>query len=124
MRGQAWVCMDMVTSLDVSGTSDGINSFPNEGFLPPSLTSLYLYDFSSLKTLECKGLLHLTSLQELYIQNCIKLDNIAGEKLPLSLIKLSIKGCPLLQKQCHKKECEIWPKICNVRGIKIDKRWI
>ena len=122
--GKAWVCMDMVTSLTVWGPCDSINSFPKEGLLPPSLTSLYLRDFSSLETLNCKGLLHLTSLQELNIRNCEKLENIGGERLPVSLIKLSIKGCPLLEKRCHKKERDIWPKICHVRGIKIDRRWI
>jgi len=122
LSGLEW--MDMVTSLNVYGPYDAINSFPKEGLLPPSLTSLYLDDLSSLKTLECKGLLHLTSLQQLQIQNCKKLDNIAGERLPVSLITLSIQGCPLLQKRCHRKDSQIWPKICHVRGIKIDGRWI
>ncbi|QCE03254.1 disease resistance protein RPM1 [Vigna unguiculata] len=122
LSGLEW--MDMVTSLNVHGPCDAINSFPKEGLLPPSLTSLSLIDLSSLKTLECKGLLHLSSLQQLQIQNCKKLENIAGERLPVSLLKLSIGGCPLLQKLCHKKDRQIWPKICHVRGIKIDGRWI
>ena len=122
LSGLEW--MDMVTSLNVHGPCDAINSFPKEGLLPPSLTSLSLFDLSSLKTLECKGLLHLSSLQQLQIQNCKKLENIAGESLPVSLLKLSIEGCPLLQKLCHKKDRQIWPKISHVRGIKIDGRWI
>jgi len=124
LSGKAWVCMDMVTSLSVFGPCDGINSFPKEGLLPPSLKSLHLYNFSSLETLDCNGLLHLTSLQQLYIENFEKLENIAGERLPVSLIKLSIENCPLLQKRCHKKDRQIWPKLCHVRGIKIDGRWI
>jgi len=124
LSSKAWVCMDMDTSLSVCGPCDGINSFPEEAFLPPSLTSLSLYNFTSLETLECKGFLHLTSLRQLDIQNCQKLKNIAGHNLPLSLKKLSIHGCPLLQARCHKKDREIWPKICHVRGIKIDDRWI
>jgi len=124
LSGKAWVCTDMVTSLIVWGPCDGINSFPKEDLLPPSLVSLHLCDLSSLETLECKGLLHLTSLQELRIQNCEKLQNIAGERLPVSLIKLIIVGSPLLQTRCHSKDREIWSKICHVRGIKIDGRWI
>ncbi|KAK7382354.1 hypothetical protein VNO80_01205 [Phaseolus coccineus] len=120
VSGQAWVSRDMLTSVEIHGPCDGINSFPKEGLLPPSLTSLYLSYLSSLETLECKGLIHLTSLQELAIVRCEKLENIRGERLPVSLVKLSINGCPLLQKRCHRKDSEIWPKMCHVRGIKID----
>ncbi|XP_047150464.1 putative disease resistance protein At3g14460 [Vigna umbellata] len=119
-----WISMVMVTSLKVCGPCDGMNSFPKEGLLLPSLTSLHLCDFSSLETLDCKGILHLTLLQELHIENCQKLENIVGERLPVSLIKLRIEGCPLLQKLCHRKHRKIWPKICHVRGINIDGRWI
>ncbi|XP_014492701.1 putative disease resistance protein At3g14460 [Vigna radiata var. radiata] len=124
LSNQAWVCMDMVTSLNVWGPCDGIKSFPKESLLPPSLVSLDLFNLCSLEMLDCKGLLHLTSLQELNIRSCQKLENIAGEKLPLSLIKLTIDECPLLKQRCHKKDRQIWPKICHVRGIKIDGRWI
>ena len=124
LSSNAWVCMDMVSSLKVSGPCDGINSFPEEALLPPSLTSLSLHNFTSLETLECKGFLHLTSLRELDIQKCEKLKNIGGESLPVSLMKLSINGCPLLQERCHKKDRKIWPKICHASGIKIDGRWI
>lgn len=121
---QAWMSIDMVTSLKICGPCDGINSFPKEGLLPRSLTSLCLSELSSLETLECKGLLHLTSLQKMRIQYCKKLKNIGGERLPVSLIKLIIEKCPLLQKLCHRKDSEIWAKISHVRGIKIDGRWI
>ncbi|XP_052724916.1 putative disease resistance protein At3g14460 [Vigna angularis] len=124
LSNQAWVCMDMVTSLSVWGPCDGIKSFPKESLLPPSLVSLDLFDLSSLETLDCKGLLHLTSLQQLNIERCQKLENIAGEKLPLSLIELTIYKCPLLKQRCHKKDRQIWPKICHVRGINIEGRWI
>ncbi|XP_027907741.1 putative disease resistance protein At3g14460 [Vigna unguiculata] len=124
LRSKTWVCMDMVTSLYLCGPCDGLNSFPEEALLPPSLTSLVLRDFSSLETLDSKGFLHLTSLRELDIVNCKKLENITGERLPSALIKLSIRDCPLLQKRCHKKDRKIWPKICHVRGIKMDDRWI
>ena len=119
-----WISMDMVTTIKVCGPCDCINSFPKEGLLPPSLTSLHLFNFSSLEMLECKGLLHLKSLQELNIFNCKRLQNIRGERLPVSLTKLSIGQCPMLKKRCNRKDRQIWPKICHVRGIKIDCRWI
>ena len=124
MSSKAWICCNMITSLNVGGPCDGIKSFPEEDMLLPSLTYLHLCEFSSLETLECKGLLHFRSLQELYIKNCKRLENIVGERLPVSLTKLIIDECPLLQKRCHRKDRQIWPKICHVRGISIDGRWI
>ncbi|KAG4109067.1 hypothetical protein GLYMA_U031205v4 [Glycine max] len=122
--GLAWPSMDMLTHLILAGPCDSIKSFPKEGLLPPSLTFLNLCNFSSMETLDSKGLLNLTSLQELRIVTCPKLENIAGEKLPVSLIKLIIEECPFLQKQCRTKHHQIWPKISHICGIKVDDRWI
>ncbi|KAL3027235.1 hypothetical protein AAZX31_03G039400 [Glycine max] len=58
MSGLAWPSMGMLTDLTVWGRCDGIKSFPKEGLLPPSLTSLKLYEFSNLEMLDCTGLLH------------------------------------------------------------------
>ncbi|KAL5133117.1 putative disease resistance RPP13-like protein 1 [Glycine soja] len=147
LSGLAWPSMGMLTDLFVWGPCDGIKSFPKEGLLPPSLTSLYLYNMSNLEMLDCTGLLHLTSLQELSIESCpllemldctglpvslIKLtiwecpllENMVGERLPDSLIKLTIWECPLLEKRCRMKHPQIWPKICHIPGIKVDDRWI
>nr|KYP45704.1 Putative disease resistance RPP13-like protein 1 [Cajanus cajan] len=124
VSGLAWPSMDMLTDLIIHGPCDGMKSFPKEGLLPLSLTSLSLYRFSSLEMLDCKGLLHLTSLQILQIGLCHKLENMAGERLPLSLIKLQIIDCPLLQKLCLMKHRQIWPKISHIPGIKVDDRWI
>ncbi|KAL2337655.1 hypothetical protein Fmac_012101 [Flemingia macrophylla] len=124
LSGLAWPSMHMLTSLYVTGPCDGIKSFPKEHLLPPSLKTLRLYYFSSLETLDCKGFVHLASLQELHIYDCQKLENMSGERLPDSLIKLSINSCPLLQKQCHMKHSQIWPKISHIRGIMVDNRWI
>ncbi|QCE03674.1 hypothetical protein DEO72_LG8g1699 [Vigna unguiculata] len=66
----------------------------------------------------------MNSVQTLFIKNCKKLENIAGERLPVSLVKLIIEECPLLQRRCHVKDRQVWPKICHVRGIKVDGRWI
>ncbi|XP_040870318.1 putative disease resistance protein At3g14460 isoform X3 [Glycine max] len=124
LSGLAWPSMGMLTHLYVWGRCDGIKSFPKEGLLPPSLTSLKLKDLSNLEMLDCTGLLHLTSLQELIIENCPLLENMVGERLPVSLIKLTIERCPLLEKQCRRKHPQIWPKISHIRHIKVDNRWI
>ncbi|XP_072066866.1 putative disease resistance protein At3g14460 [Arachis hypogaea] len=88
-----------LTQLSIVGGNDksvSVKCFPKEGWLPASLESLTLYDIKSVETLECKGLAHLTSLQKLSIQSCLKLENMEGEKLPASLTQLIICGTPLL----------------------------
>ncbi|MED6108123.1 hypothetical protein PIB30_020569 [Stylosanthes scabra] len=76
-----------------------VKSFPREGCLPASLQSLKLSDFPNLETLDCKGLRHLTSLQQLSIDFCPKLENITHQNLPSSISKLHIGGeCPLRRK--------------------------
>ncbi|KAL3027122.1 hypothetical protein AAZX31_03G032000 [Glycine max] len=124
LSGLAWPSMGMLTHLSVGGRCDGIKSFPKEGLLPPSLTSLFLHNMSNLEMLDCTGLLHLTSLQELTIWGCPLLENMVGERLPDSLIKLTIEICPLLEKRCRMKHPQIWPKISHIPGIKVDDRWI
>ncbi|KAH1256404.1 Disease resistance protein RGA2 [Glycine max] len=119
LSGLAWPSMGMLTHLSVGGRCDGIKSFPKEGLLPPSLTSLFLHNMSNLEMLDCTGLLHLTSLQELTIWGCPLLENMVGERLPDSLIKLTIEICPLLEKRCRMKHPQIWPKISHIPGIKV-----
>ncbi|KAL3027189.1 hypothetical protein AAZX31_03G036100 [Glycine max] len=97
LSGLAWPSMGMLTHLSVYGPCDGIKSFPKEGLLPPTLTSLYLYDMSNLEMLDCTGLLHLTYLQELTIESCPLLEMLDCTGLPVSLIKLTMRGCPLLE---------------------------
>ncbi|QHO39397.1 Putative disease resistance protein [Arachis hypogaea] len=58
--------------------------------VPASLQSLQFSHFSNLETLDCKGLHHLTSLKELRIKYCPKLENITQENLPTSIAKLHI----------------------------------
>ncbi|KAK7327806.1 hypothetical protein VNO77_21897 [Canavalia gladiata] len=101
LRSPSLASMDMLSELHIRGPCEEVNSFPKEGLvlLPPSLTFLELYSLQNVETLECKGLLHLTSLQLLTIRECPKLENMLGERLPASLIKLQIDGCPLLQER-------------------------
>ncbi|MED6119003.1 hypothetical protein PIB30_007893 [Stylosanthes scabra] len=74
---------------------DDVTSFPRKDCLPVSLRSLCLGEFPNLETLDCGGLQHLTSLKELTIEHCWKLENMTQEKLPSSITELHIKDCPL-----------------------------
>ncbi|MED6199479.1 hypothetical protein PIB30_076292 [Stylosanthes scabra] len=53
------------------------------------------------------GLAHLTSLQQLPILFCPKLENIQGEMLPASLLQLTITYSPLLGKRCQMKNPQL-----------------
>nr|XP_027186167.1 putative disease resistance protein At3g14460 isoform X2 [Cicer arietinum] len=118
MRSPSLSLMDTLTHLKI-GRCDGVESFPNKdcALLPPSLTSLTLCHMSSLHTLDCTELLHLTSLQHLAILFCYKLENMAGERLPATLTILQIIGCPLLEERCRMKHPQIWPKISHIQSI-------
>ncbi|XP_050877702.1 putative disease resistance RPP13-like protein 1 isoform X6 [Lathyrus oleraceus] len=126
LRNPSLSFFDMLSYLSIEDLYDGVESFPNKGFalLPPSLTSLDLSKMYCLHTLDCRGLLHLTSLQRLTIQSCPKLENMAGERLPASLIQLYINSCPLLGERCVKKHSQIWPKISHIQCIKVNNKWI
>ncbi|QHO22292.1 putative disease resistance RPP13-like protein 1 [Arachis hypogaea] len=114
--------LDTLTHLIIDGFgSENVKSFPEAGSLPhlPSLTTLKISRFSNLETLECNQLLCLTSLQHLIIEECWKLENIAGEKLPSSLLLLEIDYCDLLGEHCKNKHQQIWPKISHIPSIQV-----
>jgi len=79
-----------------------VESFPDEGFLPFSLTSLEIRNCLDLKKLDYKGICHLSSLKEFLLFNCPSLQCFPQEGLPKSISKLQIFGCPLLE-QCGQK---------------------
>ncbi|MED6129345.1 hypothetical protein PIB30_107034, partial [Stylosanthes scabra] len=113
-----------LTHVWIDGENDESKRLPKEGWLPASLESLTLSRIKSVETLECKGLAHLTSLKRLVIDDCPKLENIEGEKLPASLKQLEIHNSPLLGKRCQMKEPQLWSKISHIRKIQVDDRWI
>ncbi|KAL4336524.1 hypothetical protein AHAS_Ahas12G0018800 [Arachis hypogaea] len=128
MRDPSWMHnLDALTHLTINGYKcDNIKSYPEVGSLPhlPSLTTLKILGFNNLETLECNELLHLTSLQQLSIHWCPKLDNMEGEKLPPSLLLLKIQDCPLLGEHCKNKHQLIWPKISHIPTIQVDFKQI
>ncbi|KAK8464409.1 hypothetical protein PHAVU_011G201000 [Phaseolus vulgaris] len=93
--------------------------FPDEGLLPPSLTSLIIYDCPNLEKLDYKGLHQLSSLQKLNLNKCPNLQCLPEEGLPKSISTLHIGGCPLLLPRCVREEGEDWEKIVHITNLYI-----
>ncbi|XP_057743659.1 putative disease resistance protein At3g14460 [Arachis stenosperma] len=128
VRDLSWLGnLDNLTHLTISGYGcESIKSYPEVGSLPrlPSLTTLEIRSFHNLETLDCNELLRLTSLQQLHISWCHKLENIAGEKLPPSLLLLQIDYCHLLGKHRKNNHQQIWSKISHIPSIKVDGNFL
>ncbi|CAN6567117.1 unnamed protein product [Malus baccata var. baccata] len=103
-------------------SEDVLETVLKEQLLPATLHTLEIYGMKSLKSLEGKGLQHLTCLQELQISNCVSLKFLPNEGLPASLSFLSITGCPSLVKRCQKKTGQEWSKIAHIPCIEIDEQ--
>ncbi|KAB2594873.1 disease resistance RPP13-like protein 1 [Pyrus ussuriensis x Pyrus communis] len=103
---------------------DLLETVLKERLLPTTLHSLVISGMKSLKSLEGKGLQHLSCLQELEIWACDSLEFLPNEGLPASLSILSIKNCPSLSKRCQEKTGEEWSKIAHIPFIKIDDQFI
>ncbi|CAK7336535.1 unnamed protein product [Dovyalis caffra] len=78
-----------LSHFEIAGT-EVVESFPEETLLPSTLTSLAISDLGNLKSLDNKGLQHLTSLRELKIWHCRSLHSMPEEGLPSSLSSLDI----------------------------------
>ncbi|XP_057743827.1 putative disease resistance protein At3g14460 [Arachis stenosperma] len=119
----SWIAnFHALTYLRIEGYYDCDNIKSYLGSLPhlPSLTTLEIWGFDNLETLECNELLRLTSLQQLHIEWCPKMENMEGEKLPPSLLLLEVYSCDLLGKHCKNKHQLIWPKISHIPTIEVD----
>ncbi|KAL5548779.1 hypothetical protein UlMin_004010 [Ulmus minor] len=110
----------MTLSLVGMGREEEVDSFPEEGLLPTTLTHLCILHFSKLKGLNGRAFQHLTSLQNLRMWYCRELECLPQEGLPLSLSRLSISGCPVLEQRCQRGTGEDWPKIQHIPKIIIN----
>ncbi|WVZ03495.1 hypothetical protein V8G54_024301 [Vigna mungo] len=95
--------------------------FPDEGLLPLSLTRLIIKDCQNLKKLNYKGLLELSSLEELYLKKCPNLECLPEEGLSKSISYLEIINCPLLEQRCQKEGGEDWEKISHIQKSRDDR---
>nr|XP_017181569.2 putative disease resistance protein RGA4 [Malus domestica]XP_017181570.2 putative disease resistance protein RGA4 [Malus domestica] len=104
----------------ISGYKDLVETFPNEQLLPATLHTLEISSVWNLKSLDGKGLEHLTSLQHLKIERCESLKILPKEGFPASLSYLEIRGCPSLKKRYGNKKGKDWRNIARIPFIRID----
>ena len=116
--------LPFLKSLFICGEKGYLKSFPEVGLLPINLTVLQIKNFPSLKYLDKGGFQHLSSLEELRIDNCRMLKYMPEEGLPAAVSILLINNCPLLKKQLDKKKGKEWRKIAHVHLIMIDDELI
>ncbi|GMJ05492.1 hypothetical protein HRI_004218300 [Hibiscus trionum] len=98
-------------------------SFPEERIgmmLPPSLTSISIYNFSNLEFMCSKGFQHLTSIRHLHIEGCPMLTSLPEKDMLLSLWTLDIFDCPLLKEECRRVKGREWSKISHIPLVCID----
>ncbi|KAJ7982307.1 Disease resistance protein [Quillaja saponaria] len=104
---------------------DNVESFPEERLLPTSLSTLNFRACWNLKSINHKGVLCLTSLKNLIIQDCPNLQGLPDEGLPRSLSFLHIMdSCPLVKQRCQKEKGEDWHKIAHIPRVLIDGKII
>ncbi|XP_059432765.1 putative disease resistance RPP13-like protein 1 [Corylus avellana] len=116
--------LPFLRDLSISGEFEDVESFPEAQLLPTSLTSLSIYSFLNLKSLDKKGLQHLYALENLYIYNCPNLKYMPEQGLPPSLLFLWIDYCPLLKIEWQSKKGKEWHKIAHVERKRMDREWI
>ncbi|KAK1553048.1 hypothetical protein Q3G72_027898 [Acer saccharum] len=108
--------MESLTCLTIECAQANVNSFPDKGLLPASLTCLQIIGFPGLITLNLSGLQHLTLLKSLEIHSCNRLQMLSDDgSLPSSLSSLTIKECSLqLKDWCQRDRGIYWDKISHI----------
>ena len=94
-------------------------SFPEEGLLPLSLTSLTISHSPNLQKLDHKALYQLSSLQTLVLLDCPNVQRLPEEGLPKSILHFGMINCPLLYQRCQKEGGEDWEKIAHIQTLQI-----
>ena len=109
-----------LAQVSIRGGCQDLVSFPKEGLLPSTLTSLVIESLPNLKSLDGKGLQLLTSLKKLCINDCQNLQSLPKEGLPTSISFLKISNCPLLKNRCQFWKGEDWQHIAHIPRIVVD----
>ncbi|TYH47107.1 hypothetical protein ES332_D11G388500v1 [Gossypium tomentosum] len=120
--------LSSLQQLTISGAGcSNVVSFPEEGMgkaLPPSLTFICIREFENLEFMCSEGFHHLTSLQELQFSNCPKLASLPEKDKLLSLERLYIWGCPLLEEGCGRGKGREWSKISHIPFVFIQYKTV
>ncbi|XP_021834586.1 putative disease resistance RPP13-like protein 1 [Prunus avium] len=128
----------------IRGSDHVLETLLKEQLLPTTLRRLNISFLSTLKSLDGKGLEHLTSLQVLQITSCPSLEFLPGEELqhltslqnldirrcdslqclpeeglPPSLQRLSIYYCSALEERYKNKTGQDWAKISHIPCVQI-----
>ncbi|XVF83163.1 hypothetical protein PTKIN_Ptkin16aG0111600 [Pterospermum kingtungense] len=121
-RNREWTLQTLpsLTHFTISDSKLEIECFPDEHLLPSSLTCLEIRSLPNLKVLDDKGFQHLTSLRDLKICDCPKLQSMPPKSLLTSISYLRIYSCPLLKEGCEKEKGKDWPNISHIPVIEID----
>ena len=133
-RGSSWTRaisewslqrLTCLTTLHIEG-DDLLNALMEMDMplLSNSLVSIYIYNLFDVKCLDGKWLQHLSSLENLEITYCRKLESLPEERLPSSLSVLTIKKCPLLEASCKSNGGKEWPKISHIACLIINRKVI
>jgi hypothetical protein len=112
--------LSSIRDLRISSKSEDVVYFPEPGLMPSCLTSLCFSGFPNMKSLDKKGLQHLTSLQQLAVGDCPKLKYMPKDVLPASLSIIHIDSCPLLRKWWQSKKGKERRKIPDVDNVLFD----
>jgi hypothetical protein len=112
--------LSSIIYLTIRSKSEDVVYFPEPGFMPSCLISLQICGFPNMISLDKKGLQHLTSLQQLWVEDCPKLKYMPKELLPASLSTIHIYRCPLLRKWWQSKKGKERPKIPDVDNVIFD----
>ncbi|XP_030510991.2 putative disease resistance RPP13-like protein 1 isoform X1 [Cannabis sativa] len=113
--------LSKLTELSLDDYRGMVDSFPEEGLLPSSLTHITIKNFDKLIALNANGFHHLTSLQQLNLYKLEKFECLPVG-LPHTLTSLRIVDCPLLIPRCKREIGEDWPNIQHIPYIIIDNQ--
>lgn len=107
--------------LAISGCDEDMVSFPLEDIglrttLSASLTQLEIFNCPNLESLSSSSICdqNLTSLK---LINCLKLKNFPKMGLPVSLLRLEIEKCPLIEKRCRQDRGQYWHLVIHVSCV-------
>ncbi|XP_039162509.1 disease resistance protein TAO1-like isoform X3 [Eucalyptus grandis] len=101
--------------LNIDGSAGGVGEEEDLVLpLPSSLLHLSIHDMGKVERLSSSLP---PSLQNLWIQCCLKLRELPQDSLPPSLEELLLYNCPILEKRCKKGTGCYWPLICEIPQI-------